>query len=194
VVDVGAHVGLVTLPAASVLGPGGRIVVFEPADANRRLLERHVCLNGYKDRVTVVGDLVGAEEADNVPFFAMDDATGMNTVVPGSVGDDYRAMAKHQTTLDAYCASHDLSPEIVKIDVEGAELGVLRGARGTVSRCRPAVFLSVHPRQITLLGETVEALADLIESLGYDCRHADGTEVTEFQLREYVLTPRQERP
>lgn len=190
VIDVGAHIGLVSLPVASVLAPGGVLVSFEPARANRDLLARHLRINGFES-VRVEGSLVGGEDLAEVDFFEMEDASGMNSVVPGAMGTEYHAVRKVQVSLDAYCERHNLSPEVVKIDVEGAELGVLRGARAMLSRCRPLVFLSVHPRQIALLGESTEALSALIDSLNYDCRQADGTPVQSFALREYLLVPRE---
>jgi len=194
VLDIGAHIGLVSLPVASILVDDGLLVAFEPATANAALLDRHIYLNNLSQKVRIENTLVGEEDRDDVPFFELCDATGMNTVVPYAMGGDYRPVSRSQITLDTYCSDHDLTPEVIKIDVEGAELGVLRGGRETLSRCRPTIFLSVHPRQIALLGEAVDALFDLIESLDYVCRHADGTAVTEFRLREYVLTPRQEHP
>lgn len=190
VIDVGAHIGLVSLPVASVMPPGGVLVSFEPARANRDLLSRHLRINGF-EHVRVEEALVGDEELAAVDFFEMDDASGMNSIAPGAMGDEYLPVRKAQVTLDGYCERNGLSPEVIKIDVEGAELGVLRGARAMLSRCRPLIFLSVHPRQIALLGESIEALSALIESLDYDCRHSDGSPVKSFALREYLLVPRE---
>jgi FkbM family methyltransferase len=191
VIDVGAHIGLVSLPALSVMAPAGTLVAFEPATANRNLLLRHLELNGYSGRARVESALVGAEERAETQFFEMREHTGMNTVVPGAMDGRYESVARQQTTLDAYCARHDLAPDVIKIDVEGAELAVLEGGRDTIGRCRPLIFLSVHPRQIRLLGQTPELLMQLIESLGYVCRHVDGSPVTTFALREYILTSRE---
>ncbi len=191
VLDVGGHIGLVSLPAASVMAEGGRLIAFEPSTANRALLVRHAALNGYSERVTAEGALVGAEDLDAVSFFESESASGMNSVVPGAMGADYRSVSKAQVALDSYCARHDLAPQVVKIDVEGAEVGVLSGACAMLAKHRPLIFLSVHPRQIALSGSSLATLAALIDVLGYDCRHADGSPVMAFELREYVLSPRE---
>lgn len=190
VIDVGAHVGLVSLPAMAVMDPSGKLIAFEPATVNRALLRRHLVLNGFDGRASVESALVGADDHDDVRFFEMGEHTGMNTVVPGAMDARYEPVSRQQVTLDAYCARHGLAPEVIKIDVEGAELGVLNGARATLAFCRPLIFLSVHPRQIALLGQSTEMLAKLIESLGYNCHHVDGSPVKTFALREYILTPR----
>jgi FkbM family methyltransferase len=189
VIDIGAHIGLVSMPAASVLADGGRVICFEPAGANRQLLRRHLELNGFAQCSTIEELLVGERDLDRVPFFEMATASGMNSIARGAVGDNYNQAERTQITLDTYCDRNRLEPEIVKIDVEGAELAVLRGGRHVLSRCRPQIFLSVHPRHIEALGETVDALAALIAELGYDCRSCDGRRVETFALREYILSP-----
>jgi FkbM family methyltransferase len=190
VVDVGAHVGLVTLPMASVLATGGIVVAFEPAKANRVFLQRHVRLNNFEDRVRIDHRLVGARELSSVPFFELDEATGMNTVVQDARQKNARLTSIPQTSLDAYCLENGLSPEIVKIDVEGAELDVLEGARSILTQDRPTIFLSVHPLQIAAFGRSTDELVDLMNELGYNIRGMDGSAVSVFALREYVLTPK----
>lgn len=191
VLDVGAHIGLVALPAASVLDPSGTLVAFEPSGANRAMLERNVALNGLSDRVRVAPLLVGASERNDAIIYELDEPSGMNSVA-GGVQKEARRTVVAQTTLDSFCARHALAPEVVKIDVEGAELDVLAGAREVMARYRPSIFLSVHPRQIATLGRTMDQLMELIASAGYDCREIDGAPVTSFALKEYRLTPRQD--
>jgi len=187
VIDIGAHIGLVALPAASVVAAMGRVVCFEPAEANRRLLVEHAALNSLAN-VEVVPWLVGAEVRDAVPFYEMDEPTGMNTLVVRESGG-YGRTTRRQVTLDAFCAERGLRPDVVKIDVEGAELGVLRGAGQTIRRARPVIFLSVHPREIAALGESLDALSALIAGLEYECRDVQGRVPSRLEAREYVLTP-----
>jgi FkbM family methyltransferase len=191
VLDIGAHVGLVSLPAASVMAANGVVHAFEPAEANRSYLTRHIALNGFEARVIIHPELVGETDRDDVAFYELEESTGMNSVVPGAMGDDYRRTQHRQITVDTFCRQHNLAPDVIKIDVEGAEIGVLLGAKETIARVRPTIFLSVHPRQIALLGQSVEQLASLIASFDYSVENADGTPVDSFALREYVLTSRE---
>ena len=190
VVDVGAHVGLVTLPMASVIAPGGFVIAFEPAAANRALLARHVALNQLGDRVRIESSLVGEREQGDVTFYESSSATGKNTLVDGVLGPQSRSSRLSQITLDTYCAMHGLIPEVIKIDVEGAEVGVLEGARQLLRDHRPPVFLSVHPRLIAALGRSTDELLLILEEVGYECCHIDGSKVEKFALREYLLTPK----
>lgn len=188
VLDIGAHVGLVALPVASVVAPSARIVCFEPAEANRKLLVEHAALNNFSN-IEVVPCLVGAESKPAVSFYEMKEPTGMNTLVVGKNARAFRVTRRPQVSLDDFCTERGLVPEVIKIDVEGAELGVLRGARKVLARHRPLIFLSVHPRDIARMGETVEILSDLIQSLGYICKDVQGNAPLRFELREYTLTP-----
>ncbi|MBF0322433.1 MAG: FkbM family methyltransferase, partial [Magnetococcales bacterium] len=98
-------------------------------------------------------------DADKDPFA---DA-GMNSVVIKTKDRDaYSVTEKNQITLDGFCRRRNLRPEVIKIDVEGYELFVLRGAREVLSQVRPKLFLSIHPGQIRLLDQTPEAIVDLL--------------------------------
>jgi len=186
--DVGAHIGLVALPASRAIAPSGQVVAFEPAHANRTLLERHVRLNGA-DNITVVGDLVGSCSDSAVPFFEQPFDSGLNSVAQVRGDKKFIRSTKKQTTLDEYCAAHSLAPEVIKIDVEGAEIGVLRGARETIEACQPIVVLSVHPAQIEQLGGTLDTLVDLVAALGYTAATPEGTPSEPREPSEYILRP-----
>lgn len=188
VFDVGGHIGLVTLPMSRAIAPGGRVFTFEPAIANARVLKRHLAVNNI-DNVDVIETLVGRADDDNVVFFEDTGPCGMNGLA--IKGDDFRyTQTRHrQVSLDSFCASRQLSPEVIKIDVEGAEHLVLQGARETLRRYQPKIFLSVHPAHLKLLGSSVEELLALIKANGYACYEIDGTPVKAFRLSEYLLLP-----
>ena len=135
--------------------------------------------------------LVGAAERESVQFFEQPRADGQNSVVVKKNPEAYSETRRPQVALDGYCQIHGLAPEVIKIDVEGSEIGVLEGGRDTLGRRRPLIFLSVHPAELGLLGRTTDELAGLIDDLGYDCRDVDGNAVESFRLDEYLLAPRQ---
>jgi FkbM family methyltransferase len=189
VFDVGAHIGLVSLPISQMVAPGGKVFAFEPADFNRALLARHVKLNNI-DNIEVLDSLVGEQDESSVAFFQQETDTGLNSVARRSGQSSFVEIPKQQVRLDTLCAQRSLAPDLMKIDVEGAEIGVLRGARETIARCRPLIFLSVHPEQIGLLGHDKEELPALIDEIGYICRDIDGSEARPLEAREYILHPR----
>src|SRR5436305_407734 len=101
------------------------------------------------------------------------------------LGRIYRAVSRiaasrpgaRQISLDNFCLSRQLSPQVIKIDVEGAEHQVLQGAVEIMRQCRPHIFLSIHPAHLKLLGSSTDALIDFIEANGYACREMDGSPV-----------------
>ena len=151
VMDVGANVGAYTLLFATWAGPSGRVVAFEPSHASRLGLERHLRLNGLSDRVTVRAEAV-ADITGTVPFSET-----------GSAGDNRMLAAAHveahvvpSVRLDDFCAAHGLAPDVIKIDVEGAELAVLRGARRTLAMrgAELSLFVELHPSLWPAFGYT----------------------------------------
>lgn len=189
VFDIGAHIGLVSLPMASVLAPGGFVVSFEPAMANRTLLARHALRNHLSDTIRIEDGLIGEESGTEVAFHESSYASGMNSIATGVVDDSYHTVCKQQVSLDDYCFRHNFEPEIIKIDVEGAEIGVLNGARRILKKTRPIIFLSFHPKHVKKMGHSVADLDDILSGINYTCRHVDGSDVEKFALREYILIP-----
>jgi hypothetical protein len=87
-------------------------------------------------------------------------------------------------TVDLLCAELDFRPDAMKIDVEGYELAVLRGARGTLTASRPLVFLEIHPARIAELGGSLGELNGLLAELGYQVLDLSGVLVPPARLVE----------
>jgi len=77
-------------------------------------------------------------------------------------------------TLDDYCTVNKLVPDLIKIDVEGAEYLVLSGSRNTLTKSSPEIFLSVHPKQLARQGLTMDVFKEFVHSFGYQWYLADG--------------------
>jgi len=193
VIDVGASFGLYTLGACTH-ATAGRVIAFEPAPPASDLLERHVGLNNATSRVEclrmAVGDREGACTLHVPPSHSMSSVARSNTVWTGEWADaDVAPFEVPMTTLDAFCGRRGIAPDVIKIDVEGAEVMVLKGARETLSRYRPLVFCEVHPVELRAVGHSVEEFDALMSEAGYDATRISPTRSTGiFNVR---LTPRQ---
>jgi FkbM family methyltransferase len=135
VLDVGAHVGYYTLLAATLAGSAGRVVAFEPNPANARFLRRHATINGLCN-VEVVE--AGVADGEGTARFDLGSGSGTGRLSQGG------EIEVRTVGLDQFCAERGLEPAVVKIDVEGGELDVLRGATRLLTESRPVVFLSTH--------------------------------------------------
>ena len=152
VLDVGANVGYYTLLASVLVGGGGRVHAFEPEPRNAEFLRRHVRING-RGNVSVEQAAV----SDRVGTARFDFGSGTGTGHLADAG----AIEVRTLRLDDHCAAHGLKPRAIKIDVEGAEMSVLAGARQTLERHRPIVFLSTHGPEVH------RASLEFLRDLGY---------------------------
>ncbi|HLM66817.1 MAG TPA: FkbM family methyltransferase, partial [Longimicrobium sp.] len=128
VLDVGANVGYYTLLASVLAGDAGRVHAFEPEPRNAEFLRRHAAIN-RRANVTVRQAAV----SDRAGTARFDFGSGSGTGRLAHAG----AIEVRTLRLDDYCTEHGLAPTAVKIDVEGAEVAVLEGARGMLERYRP---------------------------------------------------------
>jgi FkbM family methyltransferase len=173
VVDVGANHGMFSLEAAHLIGGEGVLHAFEPAPATLAVLRRNLKQNALANvRVFACG--LGAHEA-TAPLRVHHQYSGLNTLAARDVTWNRRTLHADEivdvpiTTLDHHCAREQLDRvDFLKIDVEGFELGVLRGARGLLEARRIArILLEIGDLTCATAGvEPIEVLAEL-ESHGY---------------------------
>jgi FkbM family methyltransferase len=135
VIDVGAHVGYYTLLASVLVGSTGRVIAFEPNPANANFLRRHVGIN-HRHNVQVEGAAVSDKNGSARFEFGRGSGTGRLSQTGTQIVNTVR--------LDDYCSDNGITPGIVKIDVEGAELSVLQGAEQVIRSARPVLFVSTH--------------------------------------------------
>lgn len=161
--DVGANIGYFSLLGAALGAPGARAVAFEPNPDLADMLARSVQLNPALD-IRLEQLAVGARPGV-LPLHLTSDHrnTGLSSLRPDLPDTDGGTIPVTVTTIDDYCAAEGLAPDLVKIDVEGFELQVLRGADKTLSNAPPgAVICEVDPAR-----EDPQGLIDLMRFYGY---------------------------
>lgn len=171
VVDVGAHVGWYTLLAARRVGPSGRVVALEPDAENRARLERHVSDN----RITNVHIVPkAAAETVGVAWLQQDPAnTGGHRLV--REGQSTRAGRVETTSLDALLEGSGARVDVIKMDVEGAELSVWRGM-GRILRANPQlrVMMEFSPPALEAAGASPTALVAACRQDGFGVHYLHG--------------------
>lgn len=172
--DIGAHVGYFS-NAWLKLG-GARVDCFEPVPGNADAVAGALERNGFAARGRVhrlaLGDFDGAgtlmlnaEHLGKTSMAYVREAGGIDAQAGGKVYARAREAPVAVAALDAYAAREKLPPpRALKIDVEGAEAGVLRGAQGLLARHRPAILAEIHNI------DTGIACAELLAGLGYRSR------------------------
>jgi FkbM family methyltransferase len=150
--DVGAHVGFYTLLFAELVGPLGKVCAFEPLPLNVDLLRRHVEMNGYGNvRIfpCALADFDGEASFDPGPNPSMGSIAASGSLrVPCARADSLLAGGEVE------------APDVIKIDVEGAEAALLRGASRTLER-HPVILVATHDAQAH------RECLDLLTAAGY---------------------------
>jgi FkbM family methyltransferase len=187
VFDVGAHIGLYSLPASRVVAPRGRIYAFEPSQSNREFFNKHIAYNKCQN-IVVEPYLVGESDAKEVEFYENEETDPMNALMAFKNSENYRKVLREQVSLDSFCQKNNLIPEVMKIDVEGAEVLVLKGAQEILRKYQPLIFLSVHPSRIEKLGNSLTKLKELIWTNHYLIQDFDNNIAKDLVFGEYILT------
>jgi FkbM family methyltransferase len=162
-VDAGANEGLYSLLMARRVGAEGQVVAVEPSPRERRRLERNVALNGLGN-VRVVASGLGAAAGRGVLHVAEAEHSGQNTLggfvyaglrEAGSVEIDLQ-------TLDTVTQSHCARPvDFIKMDVEGAEMAVLRGA-SRVLDTQPVLLFELLDPSLRAQGSSAQEVIDFL--------------------------------
>ena len=174
VIDAGANAGAYALLFAQWVGPGGRVYAFEPDPRAFTALEDHIALNGLNDRVVAVRAAV-AGEAGRVRL-RLDAANGLSRIAHGG-DDDPRDVDAAAISIDEFCGRANIRPSVIKIDVEGAELAALRGARRTIASAGPALrlYVEMHPAVWRDFGITPDDIVRECEGSRLTLETLDGT-------------------
>jgi FkbM family methyltransferase len=178
VLDIGAHVGFFALGAAKRVGAAGHVHVFEPTPETLKILEAHVALNHWNDRVTVFPGVV-ADKNGEMTFYSHGTSMAASLSRENTVDlnperpQHAKALSVPAVTLDSYCSERRIRPDVIKIDVEGAELLVLQGGRETLTTHDVTIFCEVHTRHLKNCGGSLEALNDFVDALGYRAEPLD---------------------
>jgi FkbM family methyltransferase len=173
VVDVGANHGMFSLEAAHLVGREGVVHAFEPAPATLAVLRRNLAANGLA-RVHVFPCGLGAAE-ETARLRVHREYSGLNTLAARDVTWNRRTLRADAvidvplTTLDHHAARERLGRiDFLKIDVEGFELGVIRGARGLLQARRVArILVEIGDLTCATAGVAPIDVLRALESLGY---------------------------
>lgn len=163
-VDVGANIGIYTAWASRLVGPTGRVLSFEPVPATRQDLESVIKANQLEN-VTVVAKALGAESGE-ISLWVTPRASGLTTALPPAADSPARRVDVVVARLDDEIALSGLERLVlVKIDVEGLEMSVLRGAtRALASKRPPAVVFETDATHLARAGVRFSDVVSWFES------------------------------
>jgi FkbM family methyltransferase len=166
--DVGAHFGIFSLAAA---GFGGRAIAVDASPAAADMIAIQASLNKCTDRIQILRAAVS------------DANSAIDMLNSGVFSDGYfkatSQRAKSELTQVQAITIDQMAlqfgpPTHIKVDVEGHEAAVLRGARGTLSRLSPILFLELHNEMVASAGDNPYDTVSELDELRYDTFTVDG--------------------
>lgn len=168
--DVGAHIGYFSLKAAVAVGKSGRVVAFEPNPETVALLNDNVRASGANN-VTVEPIACTDREQTLTLYAAGEINTGMSSLARANANvteEGPKPYTVRGRPIDAVVRELNLNRvDAIKIDVEGAELLVLKGTLDTLKRFHPKLVIELVPEQLASFKATPEEVRALIREVGY---------------------------
>lgn len=174
VLDIGANLGAHTLPLAQRVGPEGRIIAVEATDFAMKKLQVNLSLNpSLESRVTPVHAFLCDPEHSDLPSYV-----SSSWSLKGGLTSPYRnaldlgyakpTLGAQTLTLDQLVQELELERvDAIKIDVDGHEASILRGARATLQKHSPLIFLECSPIHYEAMKTTFREQLDLLLAEGY---------------------------
>ena len=170
VLDIGANIGAHTLHLARAVGPDGKVWAIEPTEYALGKLKANIALNpGLAERIACRQVMLVDRDGIEVP--------PLHSSWPLTGGSDLherhggRLMATENAralTLDSFVRECGIKRvDFVKLDIDGHECGMLRGAQETLRIFHPTVLLELSPHQLEEHGGSIEQLVDLLAGVGY---------------------------
>jgi FkbM family methyltransferase len=168
--DIGANVGFYTLIASRLIGDG-RVFAFEPLPENQAAIRRNLALNEIANVELVEVALSDREGSAQLEMHASPTWAKLDTTADTTFKGDSAVAGRVEvavSTLDAQLARLP-APNVVKMDIEGAEVAALRGAARLLSEVRPTLICEFHG--------TNRAVTDLLREHRYEVRTVETPEI-----------------
>ena len=170
VVDIGANVGYYAVELGKILGEKGRLIALEPIPESFEQLEVNVQLNSIQDKVScyqiAISNLHGSLTLYK-PEISGSSACSARNLHPTESSSKLEVPV---TTLDTLLKSLNIQNcELIKVDVEGAELMVIQGALDSVKRFKPVIFAELLRKWSAQFNYTPNELLEILLPLGYKC-------------------------
>jgi FkbM family methyltransferase len=163
VYDIGANVGFYSLLATVIVGETGHVYSFEPFPENVRDLRKHLEMNRIRN-CTVIDAAVSSAGGEAI-FEPSDDRSMGRLAATGS-------LRVRTLTLDGLVLRKEIRPpDLMKMDVEGAEYECLQGASRVIQESRPVIFVATHGREVHI------ACTELLAKWNYRLTSLDGRPV-----------------
>jgi FkbM family methyltransferase len=171
VLDIGANIGAHTLYLAQLVGPRGRVLAFEPTTFAFNKQTQNLSLNpGIAKRVTALQCFLAARDEAETPNVVYSSWPLQDAPVRHAkhLGEEMPTHAARARSLDSLLADYGGAPvQLVKLDVDGYECDILRGATSLLRHSRPVFVMELAPYVLSERGSSLEELLSFFLSNNY---------------------------
>jgi FkbM family methyltransferase len=167
--DIGANVGFFTVIGAKLVGSAGQVYAFEPEPRNAETLRHNIQINHFT-QVTAIEKAVSCTTGQEKLKLA--DYCGGHALASVDTQIDYNNTLTVKTvSIDSFVEQAKIKPpNFVKIDVEGAEIDVLKGMIQTIHKYQPTIIYEVDDKQQNIFLDKKKAIDSLLLAQGYQIR------------------------
>lgn len=163
--DVGANIGYYSIIASPILGDRGQIHAFEPVAQQYADLQANISRNNLKN--IHAKKLIVSEKSGMMTINLGGDDNSGTASVAFAPSNNGRSETVETVSLDEYVAKNRLKVDVIKVDVEGHELSVFKGARETLKQQKPILLAEVKQFLFKRAGTSREELYSFLSELGY---------------------------
>jgi FkbM family methyltransferase len=167
VLDVGAHLGLMSVISSGILGPSGKVYAFEPSPFTFSQLKKVIALNAGHAPVKLFPYVVSKQNGLVDFFLSEDEGSNSNSMVEKHHQNRINIPIE-SVSIDQFVTEQNIHKvDLLKVDAEGSELDVLQGAEMTLRKLKPLVILAVHPRLIVNNNQSTGTIYQFIKQNNY---------------------------
>ena len=189
--DIGANVGFFSIIAAKLVGQGGKVYAFEPGSENAKSIRHNGELNNF-NQIEVIEKAVS--NTSGTGEFLLAKYSGGHALATADAPPDLAGkVTVDLVSIDDLIASGQIEPpNFVKIDVEGAELDVLKGMTQTIKTYQPSVIYEVDDGDRAAYERKYQELANFFESFNYQVTQTENSyDTIDWCVGHAIATPKQ---
>lgn len=196
--DIGANIGLFTILASEKCSKG-RVIAFEPTKDTYALLDENVKLNGSPENITLINAAASDTNGTQDIYVLTDGRDAWNSMAVKPEEGRYRVDQITTVNVDELVAKKEIpAPTVIKIDVEGWELHVLRGLQKTIAKHQPVMLIEFTAENLKAAGASCKELAGCVHNMNYelfsyDPRYRKLRLVTDFSFEHKNLVAKPKR-
>jgi len=171
-IDIGANLGYMSINASKIVGPNGKILAFEPDNTIYSLLEKNISLN---NSTNITLSKIGLSDYDGEASFNIATESGLSRL-ENKYNNLEGLILKSKTTikvntLDNFIIENKISNiniKMIKIDVEGHELSILKGGINLLKSSKPIIILEINPGALVQNNLSLTDIIEFLNELNYD--------------------------